>query len=130
LAESFLAPLIAASADRFVLRHRGSGQTIADTIETAFDSASRRRGLLGRDAFAPGSAMIIAPCNSIHTFFMRFPIDAAFVDRQGVVLKASAELVPWRVALSLRAFAVIELPAGTLARFGMTAGATLDVAAP
>jgi len=38
--------------------------------------------------------------------------------------------VPWRVALSLRAFAVIELPAGTLARFGMTAGATLDVAAP
>ena len=73
--------------------------------------------------------MIIAPCNSIHTFFMRFPIDAAFVDRQGVVLKASTELVPWRIALSLRAFAVIELPAGTLARFGMTAGATLDVAA-
>jgi uncharacterized membrane protein (UPF0127 family) len=71
--------------------------------------------LLGRDSLAAGSALILAPCSSIHTFFMRFPIDVAFVDREGVILRIAADLRPWRIALALRAFAVIEMPGGTFA---------------
>jgi uncharacterized membrane protein (UPF0127 family) len=52
--------------------------------------------------------MIIAPCNGIHTFFMRFTIDVLFVDRQGTVLKVCRGLKPWRIGLSLRAFAALE----------------------
>ena len=83
----------------------------------------RQRGLLGRDSLDPSVAMIIAPCSAIHTFFMRFAVDAVFVDRAGLVLKVVSRLKPWRMAAALRAYAVIELNAGNLARSeGVTRG--------
>ena len=95
--------------------NRRTGQTMATQILTAFDSASRRKGLLGRDSLDPGSALVIAPCNSIHTWFMRFAIDVAFVTKDGRILKIRSGLGPWRLSMAARAFAVIELPAGSLA---------------
>jgi uncharacterized membrane protein (UPF0127 family) len=108
--------LLQAPEERFVLRHARSNNAIATRIEPAFDSASRRRGLLGRTAFAEGAALIIAPCNSIHTFFMRMAIDVVFVSRGGEVLKTYSDLPAWRIAFALRAFAAIELPSGTVER--------------
>jgi hypothetical protein len=61
-----------------------------------------------------GSALIIAPCQAIHTFSMHFSIDVAFVSRDGVVLKVRHAVPPRRIAVSWRAFAVIELPVGAL----------------
>jgi uncharacterized protein len=87
---------------------------LATKIETAFDSASRRKGLLGRDHLAPQSALVIAPSSGIHTFFMRFPIDVVFVARDGLVKKTCTRLPPWRIAIGFGSFAVIELPAGSL----------------
>ena len=113
---SFLTPLLQAPEERFVLRHARRNNVIATRIEPAFDSASRRRGLLGRTAFAEGAALIIAPCNSIHTFFMRMAIDVVFVSRGGEVLKTYSDLPAWRIAFALRAFAAIELPSGTVER--------------
>jgi hypothetical protein len=72
--------------------------------------------LLRHDALAEGSALIIAPTSAIHTFFMRFPIDVAFVARTGRILKVRRDLPPWRIAAAWRGYAVVELPAGTLAR--------------
>lgn len=89
--------------------------TVATTLEPAFDSTTRNRGLLGRDHLAPGHALIIAPTNMVHTFFMRFPIDILFVARDGTVLKASPHVPAWRIVGTLRGFAVIELRAGSLA---------------
>ena len=74
-----------------------------------------------------GSALIIAPSNSIHTFFMRFPIDIAFVSRDGLIVSMRSALPAWRIALSLRAYAVIEFPAGALARSDTRAGDVLSV---
>jgi hypothetical protein len=108
--------LLQAPEERFVLRHARGNNAIATRIEPAFDSASRRRGLLGRTAFAEGAALIIAPCNSIHTFFMRMAIDVVFVSRGGEVLKTYSDLPAWRIAFALRAFAAIELPSGTVER--------------
>jgi uncharacterized membrane protein (UPF0127 family) len=133
---TFLDPLLArpgnaalpgAGDERRVLVNARTGMVVARTIETAFDSDSRNRGLLGRDAFAPGSALILAPCSSIHMFFMRFAIDAAFVDRQGRILRTAANLRPWRIAIALRAYAVIELPAGTLEAADTRAGDVLRI---
>jgi uncharacterized membrane protein (UPF0127 family) len=71
--------------------------------------------------------MLIAPTNAVHTFFMRFPIDIAFVTRQGRVVKTCSGLRPWRIAASFGAYAVVELPAGTLSRCDTVAGDTIVI---
>jgi hypothetical protein len=112
---SFLTPVLKNPAATHRVENDRSGRVLASEITTAFDSASRRRGLLGRGGLPPGSGLIIAPTNAIHTFFMRFAIDVAFLSKEGRVLKVYHALRPWRVAGALRAHAVIELPAGALA---------------
>ena len=86
--------------------------TLATAIEPAFDSRSRRRGLLGRDGLARGAALILAPCAGVHTFFMRFPIDVIFARKDGTVLKTCADVKAGRIALAPGAAVAIELPAG------------------
>ena len=102
---------------------------MARSVETAFDRKDRNRGLLGRTSLADDSALILAPCNSIHTFFMQFAIDVAFVDRDGTVLRARAAIAPWRIQAALRAFAVVELAAGVLQRSDTRVGDRLFLAA-
>jgi uncharacterized membrane protein (UPF0127 family) len=83
-------------------------------VDPAFDSARRRRGLLGRSSFPAGAALILAPCAAIHTCFMRFPIDVVFARRDGEVIKVCAGLKPWRAAFARGAFAVIEFAGGAV----------------
>jgi uncharacterized membrane protein (UPF0127 family) len=122
---SFLNPLVRGGATGHVLVNVRTRAVVADRLLTAFDSESRRRGLLGRDGLPPGTALIIAPSNAVHTFFMRFPIDVAFVARDGRVIKVRAAVPPWRMTASLRGFTVIEFAAGTLARSNTIAGDSL-----
>ncbi len=119
---SFLSPLLRTDGVAHVLENVRTQGVVADHLLTAFDSTSRRQGLLGRDGLPEGTALIIAPSNAVHTFFMRFPIDILFVRRDGSVIKARSAVRPWRVAGSLRAFAVIELPAGSLVHSETTTG--------
>ena len=112
---NFLLPLIRFADHAYELRNARTGRLIAQTVIPAFESDARRKGLLGRDSFEKGTAMVIAPSNAVHTFFMRFPIDLLFVRRNGVVVKVRRNVPPWRAVASLWAYAVIELPAGTLA---------------
>ncbi len=113
---SFLDPLLKDPRGAWVLRNERTSGVVASTIECAFDSASRRRGLLGRAALPDDAAIIIAPCNSIHTFFMQFSIDVAFVARDGHIVRVSRAVSAWRIRAALRAFAVVELAAGALER--------------
>ena len=64
--------------------------------EVAERFTERLRGLIGRDGLEHGRGMLIVRCNCIHTFFMRFPIDATFLDRQGNVVKVVRSIRPWR----------------------------------
>jgi hypothetical protein len=89
-----------------------TNMAVASVIELAVTRTARRRGLLGRDSLDLSAGMMLAPCAAVHTAFMRFPIDVMFVDRDGVVRKIVRDLKPWRMAASLRAYAVIELAAG------------------
>ena len=128
--KSFLHPLLRAEPGAPGLTNVRNGQVVARTILTAFDSASRRQGLLGRDGLEEGSALIIAPCSAIHTFSMRFAIDVLFVAKDGRVLKTRSNVRPGRIAAALRAFAVVELPPGAIERSGTRKGDQLQVTAP
>ncbi|MBR2838246.1 MAG: DUF192 domain-containing protein [Kiritimatiellae bacterium] len=78
--------------------------------EVAETFAERARGLIGRKGLAPGEGMLIPRCNCIHTLFMRFPIDAAFLDRRGEVVKTVRNIRPWRLFVwgGFRAVSVLE----------------------
>ena len=84
---TFLRPLARAPDLRWALANTRTGRVVAHRLLAAFDSASRRKGLLGRRSLPDGQAMIIAPCRAVHTFFMQFSIDILFVSKDGRVLK-------------------------------------------
>jgi uncharacterized membrane protein (UPF0127 family) len=86
---------------------------------------ARLVGLLGRRAMAPDEALLLAPCNNIHTFFMRFAIDVVFIDKHGAVLAIVPALAPWRIAAARRAHACLELAAGGARRFGLEVGQSM-----
>ena len=102
------------TAPRMALVNQRTDEALADRIELAVTRNDRRKGLLGRDVFETSSALIIAPCFSIHTMFMRFDIDAVFVDDDGRAVKVVQGMGPWRIAVQPFAHAVVELPAGSL----------------
>jgi uncharacterized membrane protein (UPF0127 family) len=124
---SFLTPLLTHPAQNFTLHNERSGRPVASELLPAFDSAARRKGLLGRDHLARGTAIVIAPTNAIHTWFMRFPIDVAFVAKDGRVVKVRSGLGPWRMAAAWSAYAVVEMAAGELVGSGTKAGDQLLV---
>ncbi|UAN03091.1 DUF192 domain-containing protein [Achromobacter mucicolens] len=74
----------------------------------------RMRGLLGRAPPGPRTGVMLIPCAAVHTFGMRYAIDVAFIGRDGRVVRLRRALAPWRVALCLRAVAVVEMRAGTI----------------
>ena len=99
-----------------------SGRVVVPRLETAIDSASRKKGLLGRDSLPEGMALLIAPTNAVHTFFMRFAIDIVFVARDGRVVKVRRAVPAWRIAAAWGGYAVIELAAGGAQRAGIEPG--------
>jgi uncharacterized protein len=90
------------------------GTVLAEIVETADRAATRRKGLLDRDGLAPGEGLWIVPCESVHTFFMRFPIDLVYVDRNKRVRKLRDNVMPWRLSACFSAQSVIELAAGAV----------------
>ncbi len=88
------------------------------------------RGLLGRVELPRGDGLLIQPARSIHMFLMRFPIDAVFIDRDGVAVRIVAGLAPWRMASHRGAHAVLELAAGEAARRGLRVGERIELAPP
>lgn len=97
-------------------------------IEVADSFCTRLRGLMGRKSLAEGQGLLIAPCSSIHMCFMRFAIDAVYIDREYRGLKVVKGLRPW-IGLSIcwKAWAVIELPADTSLLNGINIGNQLNL---
>jgi uncharacterized membrane protein (UPF0127 family) len=125
--KSFLTSLLRSGQPPFALTNTRNNRIVARTLLTAFDSASRRKGLLDHDSLADGCAMIIAPTSAIHTFAMRFAIDVMFVSKDGRVLKVRRDVKPRRIAAAWRAFAVVELPVGAIERSDTRPGDRLQV---
>ena len=103
--------------------------TLSSKAEIARSFRKRLKGLIGRslEEFSKGSALWIIPCDGIHTFGMRFPIDVAYLNAEGRILRIYHRLAPFRIAaLSFRTSSVLELPAGTLAQTKTDVGDVLE----
>jgi uncharacterized membrane protein (UPF0127 family) len=87
---------------------------LAVCLEVADSGAKRSKGLLGRKGLAPGEGLWIVPCESVHTFFMQFPIDLVYLDRKHRVRKVRSNVPPWRMSACLYAHSILELPSGTI----------------
>ncbi len=103
----------------------GDGRTVCQRCARAESPLRRMRGLLGRRSLEPGEGILLRPAGSIHTAFMRFAIDAVFVDADGCVVRVVDSIPPWRAAGAKGAKAVVELPAGAAASAGLRAGERL-----
>lgn len=92
-----------------------SGVLVASKVILADTPKTRAQGLLGRYEMPTGEALWIVPCSMIHTFFMQFPIDVLFLDRQLKVVRVLENLKPWRISPWIwGAHSVLELAAGSL----------------
>ena len=96
-------------------------------VDVADTSAKRRVGLLKHQRLEPGEGLWIAPCESVHTFFMRFPIDLVYLDREHHIKKVRSSVGPWRLSGCLTARSVLELPAGTIRETQTERGDALEI---
>ena len=103
------------------------GTVLASALEIADTGATRNQGLLGRDGLAAGGGLWIVPCQSVHTFFMRFAIDLVYMDSKKRVRKVRSAVGPGRISLCLTAQSVIELPAGVIERTQTQRGDMLEI---
>jgi uncharacterized membrane protein (UPF0127 family) len=112
---------------KVLVRNYTRDTLLAHAAEVADTSAKRRTGLLKHEKLEPGEGLWIVPCESVHTFFMKFPIDLLYLDRHHKVRKARSAVRPWRLSACLLAHSVLELPAGTVKQSGTQAGDELVI---
>jgi uncharacterized membrane protein (UPF0127 family) len=107
---------------KILVRNETRGVVLARTADVADTSAKRRTGLLKHTRLEPGDGLWIVPCESVHTFFMKFPIDLVYLDKKRKVRKLRHSVPAWRMSACLLAHSVLELPAGTLEQTGTAVG--------
>lgn len=99
---------------------------MAEKVDEARSLWARFKGLLGRKSLGQGEALLIEPCSSIHTFGMAFPIDALFLNREGLVVHLVKDMRASRISRHVfKARMVLEAPAGTIEASGTAVGDTL-----
>jgi uncharacterized membrane protein (UPF0127 family) len=106
---------------------REDGRVVCEQLLVAARPLRRMLGLLGRSSLTGSEGILLRPAGSIHTFFMRFPIDVVFLDRDLVVVGIEPALRPWRTAGRRGAKSVVELAAGECARRGVAVGDRLSL---
>jgi uncharacterized membrane protein (UPF0127 family) len=109
------------------VRNLTRNTVVGGAVDIADTSATRRTGLLKRKSLEPGEGLWIVPCESVHTFFMKFPIDLVYLDRRRKVRKVRHAVPPWRLSACLAAHSILELPAGTAAATGTVPGDELAI---
>lgn len=112
------------------VNNRTRGVELVGSGWMATSLLARLRGLIGRLELQAGQGLIIRPCNAIHTFGLAYPVDAAFLDSRGRVIKVASRIPPNRIGpVAIRASQVLELPSGTIASSGMAVNDELEIVA-
>jgi len=104
------------------VRNHTRNTVLGDAVELADTSETRRVGLLKHERLEAGAGLWIVPCESVHTFFMKFPIDLVYLDKQRKVRKVRHAVPAWRLSACLTAHSILELPAGTAEKSGTLPG--------
>ena len=102
--------------------NRTRDTVLGAAVDVADTSAKRRTGLLKHARLNPGEGLWIVPCESVHTFFMKFPIDLVYVDKRRKVRKVRSRVPAWRLSACLSAHSIVELPAGSVEQTGTQVG--------
>lgn len=110
-----------------IVRNVTKGTLLADSADKANTSEKRRTGLLKHTSLPPGQGLWIVPCEGVHTFAMKFPIDVVFLNKQRQIVKMRPDMKKSRISFCLRAHSVLELPAGTLGQTGTSVGDQLQL---
>jgi uncharacterized membrane protein (UPF0127 family) len=111
----------------FLVRNITRSVVLADSADLADTSEKRRTGLLKHTELKQGKGLWIVPCESVHSFFMKFTIDVLYLDRAKKVRGMRPNMKPWRLSACLPAHSVLELPAGTIERTGTQKGDQLSL---
>lgn len=99
---------------------------IADNVKVADNFFSRSIGLLSKKSLSEGEGLIIKPCCSIHTFFMKFNIDVLFINKKNKVIALYEKVNPWNVLpIHITSYYVIELPSGTISKKNIDKGSLI-----
>jgi uncharacterized membrane protein (UPF0127 family) len=105
------------------------GSELAGDVRLAKGVWAKFWGLMGRRPLPDGQGLLLKPCTSVHTFFMRFRIDVIFLSKESRVVKIIPAMKPWRAALGGRgAYSALELNGGTAEAAGLEVGDTLTIA--
>ena len=112
---------------KVLVRNQTRKTVLAQAADVADSSAKRRTGLLKHERLEPGEGLWIVPCESVHTFFMKFPIDLVYLDKKRRVVKVRDSVPAWRLSACLRAHSILEVPAGTAKSTGTVTGDVLVI---
>jgi uncharacterized protein len=112
---------------KVLVRNHTRDTILGEAVEIADTSEKRRVGLLKHERLEPGTGLWIVPCESVHTFFMKFPIDLVYLDKQRKVRKVRHAVPAWRLSACLTAHSILELPAGTVEKSGTVPGDELSL---
>jgi uncharacterized membrane protein (UPF0127 family) len=115
------------SGSRLRIQNLTQNTEIASCAEVADTASARNKGLLGRSSLPDGGGLWITPCESVHTFFMKFPIDLVYIDRNKVVKKVRNRVGPWRLSACFSAHSILELPAGAAERSQTRCGDQIQI---
>ena len=110
-----------------MLLRNSEGTIVCARCVVASRPLRRMRGLLGRRDLPAGGGVLLSPAGSVHTFFMRFPIDVVFLDEELAVVGIAPEVSPWRTRSRRGARHVLELAAGEAERTGLAVGTRLSL---
>ena len=109
------------------MRNHTRNTVLGRSVDQADTSAKRRTGLLKHERLERGEGLWIVPCESVYTFFMKFPIDLVYLDKENKVRKVRKAVPAWRLSACLTAHSILELPAGTIEETGTQAGDVLEI---
>jgi uncharacterized membrane protein (UPF0127 family) len=101
---------------QYAARNLDKGIVVANRVDLAGSSAQRRQGLLGPAALSISDGLLISPCEAVHTFGMKIPLDVVFLDRHHRVRRVYPAVKANRIRIDFAAASALELPAGTAAR--------------
>lgn len=109
------------------LINKKNGQILADKLEIADTSSKRGKGLLGKKSLNKGEGLHIIPCNSIHSFFMKFKFDTIFINKKNEVVYLIESMPAWKISkICFSAHSVIELPSGVIKETETSVGDILE----
>jgi len=111
---------------KLLIRNTDRQTELANAADIADTSQKRRTGLLKHQSLEPGQGLWIVPCEAVHTFGMKFPIDVLYLSKQKKVLKIRDNMKRSRMSICLRAHSVLELPAGFAAQTSTQVGDQLE----